>query len=219
MQNVLIIGAHYDDAELGAGGTAAKLSAEGKQVYKLTLTDNVTKSSHLRIQVEYETSVRESALACGVLGVREITEFEPVHCTHLFYETAVMQRVEDLLYQYEIDTVFIHYLDDLNQDHIEASKICLTAARHCQNVFYYQSNLYISPHPFTPTFFVDISAYIDKKREALFQYTGDHNRNNALFEANMQRNYVWGYANKVLYAEGFMVQKYLMDDCRNTGRV
>ena len=28
--NVLIIGAHYDDSELGAGGTAARLIREGR---------------------------------------------------------------------------------------------------------------------------------------------------------------------------------------------
>ena len=32
--NILIVGAHFDDSELGAGGTAAKLAAEGKNVYK-----------------------------------------------------------------------------------------------------------------------------------------------------------------------------------------
>ena len=53
MKNVLIVGAHYDDTELGAGGTAAKLAAEGKNVYKLTLTDNVTRFAHMNIQVEY----------------------------------------------------------------------------------------------------------------------------------------------------------------------
>lgn len=66
MKNILIIGAHYDDTELGAGGTAAKLVQKGMNVYKLTLTDNVTKSSHLHINVDYETSVRESAKACAV---------------------------------------------------------------------------------------------------------------------------------------------------------
>ena len=210
MKNVLVIGAHYDDAELGAGGTMAKLAAEGKNVYKLTLTDNVTKSSHLHINVEYETSVRESALACEVLGVKEITEFEPVECCHLFYDTETMQRVEDVLYKYSIDTVFMHYIDDLNQDHISASKICLTAARHCQNVFFYQSNLYILPRVFTPTVYFDISDYIDKKREALYKYTGDHNRFNSLFETNIERNHVWGYSNKCAYAEGFVAQKLLL---------
>ena len=210
MENILVIGAHYDDAELGAGGTMAKLAAEGKNVYKLTLTDNVTKSSHLHINVEYETSVRESALACEVLGVKEITEFEPVECCHLFYDTETMQRVEDVLYKYSIDTVFMHYNDDLNQDHISASKICLTAARHCQNVFFYQSNLYILPRVFTPTVYFDISDYIDKKREALYKYTGDHNRFNSLFETNIERNHVWGYSNKCAYAEGFVAQKLLL---------
>lgn len=37
MDNILIVGAHFDDAELGVGGTAAKLVEQGKNVYKLTL--------------------------------------------------------------------------------------------------------------------------------------------------------------------------------------
>jgi len=74
MKNVLIVGAHYDDTELGAGGTAAKLAAEGKNVYKLTLTDNVTRFSQMNINVEYETSVRQSAEACRILGIHEITD-------------------------------------------------------------------------------------------------------------------------------------------------
>lgn len=209
MKNILVVGAHYDDAELGAGGTSAKLAAEGKNVYKLTLTNNVTRSKHLHLNVEYETSVKESGLACEILGVHEIPDFAPIECGQLFYNTEVMQKVEDVLYKYHIDTVFMHYTDDLNQDHISASKICLTAARHCDNIFFYQSNLYISPHPFQPTFFFDISDFIDKKRKALYQYTGDHNRFNALFETNIERNHVWGYSNKCEYAEGFMAHKYL----------
>ena len=61
MKNILIVGAHYDDAELGAGGTAAKLAAEGKNVYKLTLTDNVTKFSQMNINVAYEIAAGYSS--------------------------------------------------------------------------------------------------------------------------------------------------------------
>jgi len=75
MENILIVGAHFDDAELGAGGTAAKLAAEGKRVYKLTLTDNVTKFDAMNINVAYESSRVQSAKACKVLGVKEITDF------------------------------------------------------------------------------------------------------------------------------------------------
>lgn len=137
MKNILFIGAHYDDTELGGGGTAARLATEGKNVYKLTLTNNVTKSAHLHINVEYETSVKESALACEVLGIREITEFEPIECNYLFYDTEIMQKIEDVLYKYKIDTVFMHHFDDLNQDHISASRLCITAARHCDNIFFF----------------------------------------------------------------------------------
>ena len=210
MNNILIIGAHYDDAELGAGGTAAKLAAEGKNVYKLTLTDNVTYSSHLHINVAYETSVSESAKACAVLGVKEITEFAPIECCQLFYNTEIMQRVEDVIYKYHIDTVSMHFTDDLNQDHISASKICLTAARHCDNILMYQSNQYILANPYYPTLFFDVTDYIEKKKEALYQYTGDHNRYNALFETTIERNHVWGYSNKCQYAEGFVVHKFLL---------
>lgn len=185
------------------------MAAEGKNVYKLTLTNNITHSEHLNIDVEYKKSRDESASACAILGVHEIKDFAPEECNHLSYGTDLMQRVEDVIYKYDIDTVFSHYEDDLNRDHTAAAKICLTAARHCDNIFLYQSNLYILPCPFNPTYFMDISDYIELKKAALAKYTGDHNRFNALFETNIERNSVWGYSNKTKYAEGFVVQKFL----------
>lgn len=210
MKNILIVGAHYDDTELGAGGTAAKLAAEGKNVYKLTLTDNVTRFAHKNINVEYESSVRQSSMACRILGIQEITDFEPAECTKLVYSTEMMQRIESIIYQYNIDTIFMHFSSDMNQDHIEAAKLCLTAARHCDNIFQYQSNGYILDQAFYPTYFVDISDYVDKKIEALAQYGEEHNRFNRLFEVNVERNHVWGYTNEVAYAEGFMPIKVLI---------
>ena len=210
MKNILIVGAHYDDTELGAGGTAAKFAAEGKNVYKLTLTDNVTRFAHMNINVEYETSVRQSSDACKVLGIHEITDFEPVECTKLVYSTEMMQRIESVIYQYKIDTVFMHFASDMNQDHIEAAKLCLTAARHCDNIFQYQSNGYVLDQAYYPTYFVDISDYVEKKIAALECYGEKHNRFNKLFQINVERNHIWGYSNKVEYAEGFLPIKMLM---------
>ena len=39
-KNILAIGAHFDDVELGVGGTLARFSNEGKKVFKLTITDD-----------------------------------------------------------------------------------------------------------------------------------------------------------------------------------
>lgn len=209
MNNILIIGAHFDDAELGAGGTAAKLADEGKKVYKLTLTDNATNFAQKHISVDYDSSRIQSGNACKVLGVREVVDFEPVECSTLLYGKEIMQRVERVIYEYGIDTVFIHFGTDMNQDHVAANQICITAARHCANILEYQSNGYILDNVFYPTYFVDISNYVDLKRVALSCYSNEHDRFNRLFETNIERNHIWGYGNEVDYVEGFKIVKFL----------
>lgn len=209
MENILIIGAHYDDAELGVGGTAAKFVKEGKNVYKITLTDNETNFTQMNIRVASDDSAVQSNKACQILGVQEITDFQPVPCNHLAYSTELMQRIEKVIYDYKIDTVFMHFSSDVNQDHMAAAQLCLTAARHCNNIYQYQSNGYII-NQYEPTLFVDISEFIDLKREALKQYGEAHNRFNRLFETSIEKNHIWGYANKVEYAEGFHVIKSIL---------
>lgn len=212
MERILIAGAHFDDAELGAGGTAARLAAQGKEVYKLTLTDNVTSFEAMNISVAYESSRRQSAKACSVLGIQELTDFKPVPCTRLAYDTGIMQQVEKYILDLGIDTVFMHFKADMNMDHVAASRICLTAARHCKNILQYQSNGYVLENVYYPTFFVDISGYVEQKKEALACYGKEHNRFGCLFDVCIDRNRVWGYSNKVSYAEGFDVVKLMMDE-------
>ena len=208
MKNILIIGAHFDDAELGAGGAAAKLVAAGKNVYKITLTDNVTHFEHRNVNVDFESSKMQSNQACAVLGIKELS-FQTEECSRLAYSKDIMQRVESIIFEYDIDTVFIHFGEDMNQDHVEASKISLTAARHCKNVLEYQSNGYILDNAFYPTYFINISDYVQKKVEALGKYGSNHNRMNRLFATILERNHIWGYSNEVEYAEGFRIVKMI----------
>lgn len=210
MNNILIVGAHFDDAELGAGGTAARLAAEGKNVYKLTLTDNVTKFDAMGINVNYESSRMESAEACRILGIQEIVDFKPIECSKLEYSKDLMQRIERYVFDLNIDTIFMHFNADMNTDHVAASRLCLTAGRHCKNIIQFQSNGYVLENVYYPTFFVDISDYIGKKRKALACYGKEHNRFDSLFEVSIERNHIWGYSNKVAYAEGFNIIKMLM---------
>ena len=67
MQNILLIGAHYDDSDLGAGGTAAKLAAEGKNIYKLVLTDNYVKESKFNKYTAVDTSTEENKRVCETI--------------------------------------------------------------------------------------------------------------------------------------------------------
>lgn len=206
MSNILVIGAHYDDSELGAGGTMARCVRGGNHVYKLTLTDNVTNFEQRGISVDHSSSVSQSAMAARVLGVKEV-DFQPIACNHLSYSAEVMQRVERVIFDLGIDTVFIHYHSDMNQDHVEASRICLTAARHCRNIFMYQSNGYVLENDYYPRLFIDISATIAEKRKALGCYADVHDRYGRLFDTVCKRNEVWGFHNEIDAAEGFHVVK------------
>ena len=49
MENILLVGAHFDDIELGCGGTAARLVADGKKVYKLILINILLQNQVYRI--------------------------------------------------------------------------------------------------------------------------------------------------------------------------
>ena len=207
IKNALGIGAHFDDVELGCGGTLARIVAEGGNAYKITLTNNVTNFSAMGINVDFESSLLDSANACRELGVTEVFDVPFQECNNLQYSTALMQSIEKFIFEHEIDTVFIHYNSDFNQDHVNASVLSLTAARHVKNILYYQSNGYILESSFYPTVFVDVSDFIEKKKNALAQYKGDHNRFNRLFDISVKRNDVWGYANKVDFAEGFVPVK------------
>lgn len=209
MKRILVIGAHFDDAELGAGGSMMKWVNEGKEVYKLTLTDNATNFEQFNIKVNYEDAKNESTKAVEILGVKEITDFVPEKCNELVYNKEIMQKVEKIILDLNIDTVVIHSSEDANQDHIEASKICVTAARHCKNVLFYKSNGYLSETGFLPNYFVDISKYIDAKKKALSIYSPSNNRKGRLFESCIERNHFYGYSVGVEYAEAFKVLRYL----------
>ncbi len=207
MKKILAIGAHFDDVDLAVGGTLNKLS-KYCDVSKITLTDNITMSKNLRINVKYKSSKVSSIKSSKVLGVKEINNKMIKKCSELKYDKNLMQYIEDIIFKKNIDTVFLHFDNDLNQDHIAASEISKTAARHCKNILMYQSNFYLSSKHFQPNYFVDISKNILNKKKALSCYEKVHNRNNKLFDLTIKRNEVWGNHIGTDYAEGFMLIKY-----------
>jgi len=212
MQNILVIGAHYDDAELGVGGSMAKWVRGGKKVYKLTLTDNVTKFDRKKIMVDSESSQKESANACKVLGVIEIVDsVKLAPCTELLFNKRQMQQIEGFIIDNNIDTIVTHYLSDIQQDHVHTSTISYVAGRYCDNILMYQSNKYILPTVFYPRYFEDISETIELKKKALSCYGDAHNRFNSLFDMTITQNRVDGYKINMneteSYAESFMVMK------------
>jgi N-acetylglucosamine malate deacetylase 1 len=213
MKNILVIGAHFDDAELGAGGSMAKWASEGKNVYKITLTDNVTHFEHNNSVVDFDSSQLESEKACGILNVVEIKLSSYAECTMLKYDKTIMQEIEQVIIEKKIDTLVCHYLHDVQQDHVSASKISYVAGRYCDNILMYQSNRYILPENFYPRYFVDITKEIDLKIKALDCYSESHDRNGKLFELTVEGNRIHGYSatkqDKQTYAEAFHLVKFV----------
>ena len=212
MKKILAIGAHFDDVELAAAGTLNYLSKKGAKVFKITLTDNVTKSKDLNLNVKFDSSKKSSHKACKILGVKEIQNEMIKKCNYLKYDTDLMQYLEKIIIDNEIDTVFTHYNEDANKDHVACHEIATTAARHCQNIMTFQSNFYFVNKNFSPNFFVDISNNMKNKIKSLNCYDSEHDRNNSLFENTINRNRVWGKGNGVKYAEAFMPIKFLQKD-------
>lgn len=206
---ILIIGAHYDDSELGAGGTAAKLLKMGREVYKITMTDTVVKSKDMDIDIRSDRVKKNSIDACKALGGVTELDFPTQPYGKLKYTQEIMQVLEHIIFSYSIDTMIFHYADDYNTDHMAAHSICKTAGRHAKNLLMFQSNPYITFEQFCPNYFVDISDTIEKKRIALDCYDSEHDRWGHLFDTNIQRNGIWGYGNHVAYAEGFAVIKMM----------
>ncbi|MGA1016927.1 MAG: PIG-L family deacetylase, partial [Phycisphaerales bacterium] len=62
--NILVVGAHPDDQELGMGGTIARLAADGHRVHLLDMT-NGEPTPHGTPEIR----ARESARAAEILGV------------------------------------------------------------------------------------------------------------------------------------------------------
>ena len=209
MRKILAIGAHFDDVELAVAGTLNLLSNKGAKVFKITLTDNVTKSKDLKLNVKFNSSKKSSSKACKILGVKEIENKMIKKCNYLKYDTDLMQYLEKIIIDNKIDTVFTHYNEDANKDHVACHEIATTAARHCQNIMMFQSNFYIVNKGFLPNFFVDISNNVENKIKSLNCYDSEHNRNNSLFENTIDRNRVWGMSNGVKYAEAFLPIKFL----------
>jgi|SaaInl8_150m_RNA_FD_contig_91_475219_length_7616_multi_14_in_0_out_0_5 N-acetylglucosamine malate deacetylase 1 len=208
---ILVIGAHYDDAELGVGGSMAKWISEGKDVFKLTLTDNETDFDKKGIKVDNDSSVLESAKACKVLGINEILDIDLAECTNLQFNKKQMQQIEGFIIDNNIDTVVMHYTSDIQQDHIHAATISYVAGRYCDNILMYQSNKYILPEAFYPRYFIDITDTVELKKKALACYGEGHNRYNSLFDITITQNRVEGYKinmnEKESYAESFIIMK------------
>ena len=138
--NILAIGAHWDDIELGCGLTLKKLNEKTHDVFSAVICGSQYGES------ENEGMKESEALECGLKSFELIgttylpTEKQPN--SKLSYNKNIMQILENIVIDKKIDTVFTHWFGDVNTDHKATWDISRTAFRNVKNHFMYQSNSY-----------------------------------------------------------------------------
>ncbi|OGN40941.1 MAG: hypothetical protein A2606_03645 [Candidatus Yanofskybacteria bacterium RIFOXYD1_FULL_42_10] len=211
--NIMAIGAHHDDIELGVGGTLAKFAKEKNKVYGLTLTDSETYDHIKKYHRPSQRAVTEHTKAAKIIGyeIIEVPKELLGICTKLHYSPELMQFIETTIHKYKIDILFVHWKYDMNTDHEEAAKLSILAGRHAKRVLMYRSNWYQPDKGFNGIVYSDISEVIAVKKKALNSYTGEIRRyGKAWINSFIDANRSWGYSIGSHYAEVFEPVRYIL---------
>ncbi len=176
--DVLAIGAHPDDVELGCGGTIAKLISEGKKVAILDLTQG-----ELGTRGTNETRAIEAKNAGEILGI-SARENLKMKDGFLVNSEEYQLRIIKAIRTYQPEIVFCNAVDDRHPDHAKAAKLASDACFlsglikieteesgkkqekwRPKQVFHY-----IQWKNLEPDFVIDISGFLDKKIESCLAY-------------------------------------------------
>ena len=206
--NILAIGAHWDDIELGCGLTLKKMADQGHKIFTLVVCsslygENVDEGMAEQDALKYGTD------SFNLIGANYVfTQKEPN--SNLIYNKKIMQTLEKIGCDNHIDTVFTHWFGDVNTDHKATWNISRTAFRNVKNFLMYQSNSY-SDHVniFEPNLFVGFNKNeYSFKEKILSQYVPEWSRRKDRWEKEIfNREKYWGFLANNDYAEAFHIGK------------
>jgi LmbE family N-acetylglucosaminyl deacetylase len=223
---VLVVAAHPDDEVLGAGGTIARHAAAGDPVVMLLLGEGVTSRHPTRESAPAGEvdALRGRARAAGAaLGVKDIRfEALPDNRFDRLDLLDVVKRVEAVVADVRPRVVYTHHPGDLNVDHQVAFRATLTATRPLPGgpvaellAFEVLSSTewaFGRTGPvFAPTLFVDVTATLDAKLQALGCY-GDEIRpapHARSLEAVRAAAVRWGATAGLAAAEAFEIVRVI----------
>lgn len=179
--DILVFGAHPDDAELGAGATIAKEVANGKKVGIVDLT-----RGELGTRGSAEIRDKEAAAAADILGVavRENLEFADGFFTN---DKKHQLEVIKMIRKYKPETVLCNAVEDRHIDHGKGSKL-VSDACFLSGLVKIDTKIdgdeqwqeawrpklvhhYIQWKNLEPDFVVDVSEFIDVKVKAIMAYS------------------------------------------------
>jgi len=221
VNKILVVAAHPDDEILGVGGTVRKLADQGKDVYAFILGEGLTSREDSRTEEGIKatdglkSNVLKSAEAIGYKAVNfgDLPDNRFDSCDLL----DVIKIVEKEIERIQPDTIFTHHYSDLNIDHVVTVKAVMTATRPMEGCcvrrllsFETLSSTewnFNNTENFKPNYFIDISAQLGAKLEAMKAYETEirefpHPRSLRAIEVAATK---WGTVVGCEYAEAFEV--------------
>jgi LmbE family N-acetylglucosaminyl deacetylase len=173
---VLVIAPHPDDEIIGAGGTIAKRTVAGDEVYVCV----VTKGNQPLFAEEFiEQGRSECRQADKLLGVKETIFLDfPVVMLETVPRYELNGKISDVIQRIKPDEVYIPHRGDMQLDHqmvVDAAMVGLRPKYEhvVKRIYAYETlsetgwNIPNAMNEFIPTVYEDISVTIDRKLEAM----------------------------------------------------
>jgi len=225
--DILAIGAHPDDVELGCGATIAKEVANGKKVGILDLT-----RGELGTRGSAEIRDAEARKAAEILGV---TVRLNLRLPDGFFENSKEAQLEiiKIIRTYQPEIVLCNAVEDRHIDHGKGSRLAsdacflsglrkiLTQHNGEQQKAWRPKYVYhyIQWKDLRPDFVVDVTGFLQKKLDAVFAYESQfynpesNEPETPLTNTNFKDSITYraqdlGRLTGVAHAEGFTTERY-----------
>lgn len=206
--NVLAVGAHFNNIEIGCGGTLIRHVQNGDKVILYVATSSGFLNPE-RVAVGKDEAVFEDGReAAAIIGGKLICGgFETLK---LEFDDALNVSLLHLIEKEKIDLIYTHHSSDPKHDHRSLAAATIHAGRHVPRILAYRCSRYPSDVPFAPNFYVDVTDTWEKKIAAIAEYHSKYGKvdeNKLEFIKNDAINN--GFAMGVKYAEGFRCIRWL----------
>jgi LmbE family N-acetylglucosaminyl deacetylase len=177
--NILAVGCHPDDLEIGCGGTLARYAKDGHRVTMCVVANG--NMGHAVIQPEELRAIRarEMQRAGKILGAQEVVCLDVNDLEVDSNRPETVRKMVDLIRRVQPEVILTHPQEDYMKDHVEVGRLVFDAS------FSASVPHYLTPTPgvakitplywmdtvggvnFLPVEYVDVSAFVEQKLEAL----------------------------------------------------
>ncbi|QDU32984.1 glucosamine-6-phosphate deaminase-like protein [Poriferisphaera corsica] len=217
MANILVVGPHPDDQELGMGGTIIKLAEQGHNILILDIT-NGEPTPHGSL----EEREKEWTLAAKIMGApRQLLGLKNREVLHTL---DARHAVAGIIREHQAEIIFLPFEEDAHPDHRAVTRIVEDARFDAKltkidlpgepiyprwMIYYYCTHLRWVANP---TFCVDITEQMEKKIDAIKAYHTQFvvpEKNRPIVDWLRSMNAYMGSRIGVPYAEPFFTKEPL----------